>query len=401
MTQANQALRLHILDDEIDICRYVSSVAEQLGFIANYDVSPARFIEHYPADIDVLVLDLYMPDIDGIELLRFLVDNTHTPPRYLILISGGDEVVLKSAQRLAEELGLNILSVLSKPVRKHVLEAELNKALQLGESTVPLRNSNSTPTLAELKTAIAEGHIDVAFQPQVLCCNQKVVAVEALARWDNPRVGAVEPLTFVTMAEQEGLIAELDHLMMRKAISWLSLFQRYDENLRLSLNMSAHTVSDLSLPELVLGQLEKYAVTPESLSIEVTETALMRDLIKSLDNLTRLRMKGIQLSIDDFGTGYSSMLQLVRIPFSELKIDGSFVEGGVHDRECKAVVNASVMLAKELGMSVVAEKVSNADVLSLAKDLGCDLAQGYFTGRPIPPEDVIQLLKKQLRDHAE
>lgn len=390
MEQSNRKLVLHVLDDEPDICRYISTVADGLGFATYTTESPASFIENYSAGIDVLVLDLYMPDIDGIELLRYVSERE--PPQHLILISGGDYIVLRSAQKLAQELGLSVVGTLHKPFRRYELEQILQRIQACGVDSFPLQAPVRPPSAAELKAAIDNDAIQVVFQPQVRSSDQALIGFEALARWDHEQLGPVPPLLFVAVAEQAGLIAALDRLVMEKAISWLALFQDFDPALRLSVNMSAHTLSDLALPEWVVQVLAKRGVAPEYLTIEVTETALMTDLVKSLDILTRLRMKGVTLSIDDFGTGYSSMAQLVRIPFTELKIDGSFIESGIHNKECRAVVKASSMLAKELGMRVVAERVSSAAALTLVQELQCDLAQGFYTGKPMGSEQIVQLL---------
>lgn len=390
MIQANHSLVLHVLDDEPDICRHICVIADAMGFNTHSTESPAAFLESHSVDVDVLVLDLYMPGMDGIELLRYLAEGA--APRHLILISGGDSIVLRSAQKLAQELELNVVGTLHKPFRRRALEQVLRKVLEADAIFTKPKPAGRPPTFAELREAIITDAIDVVFQPQVRSADQKLVGFEALARWQHPQLGNVSPLQFIAIAEQGELIAELDRLVMKKAIGWLALFKDFDPDLRLSVNMSARTLSDLALPEWVVQELDQRGIAAESLAIEVTETALMTDLVKSLDILTRLRMKGVTLSIDDFGTGYSSMAQLVRIPFTELKIDGSFIEGGIHNKECRAVVKASTMLARELGMQVVAERVSSAQVLELVQELECDLAQGFFTGRPVGPEQIVQLL---------
>ena len=390
MTESSYKLRLKVLDDEPEICRYVCAVAESLDFDSHTPESPVSFMEDYSADTDVIMLDLYMPGVDGVELLRFMANNA--PPKSIILMSGGDEVVLKSAQKLAEELGLNVIDVLRKPIRKRALESALLRVPKINTNHTLAPASQASPTLGELSSALSNDEIEVVFQPQIQCSGHKLVGLEALARWSHPRLGNVPPLEFIAMAEKAGLVAQLDRQVMRKAICQMAQFNESNESLRLSVNMSAHTFNDLELPEIVVGMLDDCGLKPESLSIEVTETAVMRDLVKSLDIFTRLRMKGVSLSIDDFGTGYSSMSQLVRIPFSELKIDGSFVESAYRDRECRAVVRASALLAKELGMTVVAEGVSSRAALTLVAELGCDLAQGYFTGRPLPPKSILELL---------
>ena len=385
------SLKLEILDDEHDFCEYVCAVADGMGFDTSATNSPERFVDEYHlANKEIVLLDLYMPGIDGVELLRFMADAR--PPTALVLMSGGDELVLKSAQKLADELGLNVVEIIHKPIRKKQLEQLLEKIPEQINSNLEVKNSQITPSLVALENALKREEINVVFQPQIDCQTGKICSVEALARWTHNKLGQIPPLAFIPMAEAYGLIPDLDIMVMRRSIQQLAKFQQLDPDLRLSINMSAHTFSDLSLPEIITEELEQYRISPESLAIEVTETAIMQDLRRSLDILTRLRMKGVYLSIDDFGTGYSSMSQLVRIPFSELKIDRSFVDSIDTDRECRAVVKASILLARELGMKTVAEGVSSQSVLDIIKDLNCDQAQGFFTGKPQSAEDIMLLL---------
>ena len=159
-----------------------------------------------------------------------------------------------------------------------------------------------------------------------------------------------------------------------------------------SINISAHNITSLEFPEQVSELLAAENLTPSSLTLEVTESALMGELVTSLDILTRLRLKGVGLSIDDFGTGYSSLSQLHRAPFSELKIDRSFVISMLADEEAKAIVKTCIMLGHELKMLVVAEGVESRAHLELLREMGCDIAQGYFCQRPMPAAAMIEFL---------
>ena len=387
-------LKLEILDDEHEFCEFVCAVADGMGFETRSTINPEEFVDEYHLGRkEVVLLDLYMPNIDGVELLRFMADTR--PPAAIVLMSGGDEQVLKSAQKLAGELGLNVVETIRKPIRKKQLEQVLVKIPEYINSSLEVENSRITPSLVALENALSREEINVVFQPQINCLTGKICAVEALARWTHSKLGQIPPLAFIPMAESYGLIAELDVLVMRQSIRHLSRFHELDPDLRLSINMSAHTFSDLSLPEIITDELGKFHLKPDCLAIEVTETAVMQDLRRSLDILTRLRMKGVYLSIDDFGTGYSSMSQLVRILFSELKIDRSFIKNIDTDKECLAVVRASILLARELGMKTVAEGVSSQTILDMLKELNCDKVQGFFTGKPQSVEKIIELLSGQ------
>jgi len=159
--------------------------------------------------------------------------------------------------------------------------------------------------------------------------------------------------------------------------------------------MDACNFKDLGLPEWIEQQIKKYNLHPEQVIFEITETALMQELIKSLDILTRLRMKEVALSIDDFGTGYSSLSQLYRIPFSEMKIDQSFVTHAPTDAEALAIIKMSILLGHELGMTVVAEGIETQQTWDLLADIGCDIAQGYFIAKPMSGNDFSAWAHKQ------
>lgn len=165
-------------------------------------------------------------------------------------------------------------------------------------------------------------------------------------------------------------------------------WRREDFDINVSINLSASTITDLGLPERLEALSEKEGFELSQLTFEVTETTLMSELGKSLDILTRLRLKNLELSIDDFGTGYSSMVQLHRVPFSELKIDKSFVLDMLENDESKAIVRTMTTLGNELDMRVCAEGVEDRETLETLADLGCDIAQGYFIGRPMPGSNL-------------
>jgi EAL domain-containing protein (putative c-di-GMP-specific phosphodiesterase class I) len=229
----------------------------------------------------------------------------------------------------------------------------------------------------------------VAYQPKVRIADGELAGVEALARWRRKSKGMVPPSYFVPLAERSGLIQELTDFVMHEALRQSRAWRGAGLPIDLSINMSPLTLTDLDIPEKLERLMWEMELEPRHLVIEVTETALMGDLVRSLDTLTRLRMKGFGLAIDDFGTGYSSMQHLVRAPFSELKIDRAFVSYIDRDDECKAVVNVSIALAHELGMTVVAEGVETERIYDMLRDMRCDEAQGFWLSRPFAGHKAI------------
>jgi EAL domain-containing protein (putative c-di-GMP-specific phosphodiesterase class I) len=261
------------------------------------------------------------------------------------------------------------------------------------------------PTVAELSEAIAAGRIDLAYQPQIECSTGRLAGIEALARWHHPTLGHLPPIRFIPLAEQHGLMDELTFAVVRKALQWfLGDFAASAVRLpalpSLSVNISPSALRDLQFVEQLSDYCRGSGIEPARLIFELTETSAMEDPVASLDILTRLRMKGFQLSIDDFGTGFSSMLQLVRLPFSEIKIDKSFVMTATASCESQAVVRSVIELGHSLELRVVAEGVEDNATLRLLHDLGCDVAQGFFVGRPVPGNELLAWLARDATARA-
>lgn len=375
--------RLVVIDDEPDMGQYVVDVAEMNGYLATAYTSVREFFQpHVPADYDVVVLDLKMPEIDGIELLRMFAHHRITQP--LILISGVDETILHSARELTAELQLNLLDSLQKPFLPQELAALLKRVTR---NSAPSQRP-SRPRLFqvdELRDAIADGRIIPYLQPQIRVSDRQVIGFEALARWDHPEHGIVLPGDFIPLAERNGLIERLTWQMVDQIAETWRVAKRHQN---VSINMPAQLYNDLELPERLFGMLERCGMAAGRLTLEVTETALIGELTRSLDTLTRLRMMGFHLSIDDYGTGYSSLVQLYRAPFSELKIDRSFVMKMQNDAEAMAIVEATLLLGHKLNMTVVAEGVEGENELQRLAELECDIAQGFHIARPMPLEAV-------------
>jgi EAL domain-containing protein (putative c-di-GMP-specific phosphodiesterase class I) len=214
-----------------------------------------------------------------------------------------------------------------------------------------------------------------------------VVGVEALLRWSHATLGQVRPDEFIGLAEESGLIRPLTRWVLREAFGQCRTWRSRGLEIGVSLNLSVRNLEDPELPAQVESLLETWGVSPAWVTLEVTESAIMAEERRAERALARLHEYGVAISIDDFGTGYSSLAYLRRLPVSELKIDRSFVIGLSSDQGDLTIVRTVVDLGHHLGLRVTAEGVEDAKTWDLLADAGCDLAQGYYMGRPMKAAD--------------
>lgn len=386
--------RLLIIDDEIEIGKYIRLVANQNGYDALEIDDPAKLEEVYSRDLAVIIVDMFMPHRDGVEILRFLAKDHYRGQ--IVVISGHDRSVLNSAMELANAHGLNILGALSKPILYTDIQNLLFKGLQnITPDDPTFVGEVVLPTLEDFRLGLERGEFQPHFQPQTDIATGKLMGVEALIRWKHPVLGMQPPSIIIPMAETGGFMEQLTMLVLTEALEWTTKWKKAGMKIRTSVNMSASGILDLNLPELVDAELQARGLEPGQLVLEVTEQTLMSELSTSLDILTRLRIKEIELSIDDFGTGHSSLAQLYRVPFSEIKIDRSFVSKAEDDNEAQSIVEMTIALAHKLKMVTVAEGIETQKTMDLMKKLGCDIAQGYFIARPMPGEEILDWEKKR------
>jgi len=382
---------IYIIDDEQQTADMLGEFVQLMGYQSNIYTRASQFFEDEKSSVDdgILILDLNMPEMDGIEVMRQLAETGHTLP--LILVSGYDSGVLHSAEQLAKAHSLDIIATLSKPLQFKALQNVVQAYAQneRGKTTQSSLNELQL-TAGELEEAIINKQLLLHYQPQIDIKSGSLSGVEALVRWQHPKYGLIYPNLFVPLAEKSGLISDLTAQVIRLAVEQTLSWKAENLMLQVSVNISADNITSLSLPEQLSNMLNNHKLDPSMLTLEVTESALMGELVTSLDILTRLRMKGIELSIDDFGTGYSSLSQLYRVPFTELKIDQSFVMHMNDDEDARGIVKTCIMLGHELKMHVVAEGVEDKETLQILKEMGCDIAQGYYIARPMPAEDLVE-----------
>jgi len=388
---------IYLLDDDPEMLILLSDMAEDIEIkticferATEFFIQVTKFSQH-----SIMVLDLNMPEMDGIEVMRRLAGMPNPPA--LILISGHDVGVLHSAEKLGSEHKLNIITSLDKPIHLSRFQKSLTDYCKnigkISSISTPLGSPNSVQE-EELLYALNNEQMVLYFQPQFDIKTQKITGCEALVRWLHPQKGIIFPDEFIPLIEKNGWMALLTSLVIREAIKQVQNWNNKNFPTPISVNISADDITSLSLPEQLSELLEENKFDPTMLTLEVTESALMGELVTSLDILTRLRLKGIELSIDDFGTGYSSLSQLHKIPFSELKIDRSFVMSMLQDKEARAIVKTCILLGHELNMKIVAEGVESEKHLEILSDMGCDIAQGYYFCRPLSAEDMTDYLHK-------
>lgn len=246
--------------------------------------------------------------------------------------------------------------------------------------------------MSELGRAIRENQLCLYFQPKVILDERRCYGFEALIRWIHPELGFVPPDDFIPIAEFTSLIHPLTAWVLEKSIAQCRQWQLQGLSLSVAVNLSARNLMDENIPKLVERLLVKYQLPPSRLELEITESSIMSDPNRALRILQQLHELGVHLSIDDFGTGYSSLAYLKRLPVQTLKIDNSFVRNMLEDLQDELIVNSTIHLAHNLGLTVVAEGVENEELLQRLSAMGCDEAQGYFIGRPMALNNADQWL---------
>lgn len=382
----NSHINILILDDESFMHKLLAHMLAGLGYhsvrACENGADAVKMLDAGSNVPNLILLDLNMPGMDGIEFIRKLVECRYTGS--LILVSGEDERILQMAEKLVQSHRITILGHLKKPVTLPGLAATVGK----WQPAKTLHAIGKTYLAEELKAAIENDLLLNYYQPKVSLLTGELVGVETLVRWQHPKDGRVLPDSFIGLAEDNGLIDQLTQGVVIRAMEQARRWQQEGLKLCVAINLSMDNLMSSSFVDFFAETAGAAGVMPQTLMLEVTESRLMTDHRIPLEVLARLRIKRFGLSIDDFGTGHSSLTQLHDIPFNELKIDRSFVHGAWQDETLLAMYNASLGLGQQLGMVVVAEGVEDRADWEFLRRTGCDLAQGYFIGYPMPADEL-------------
>lgn len=245
---------------------------------------------------------------------------------------------------------------------------------------------------SELRAAMEQNSLQLYFQPKIDMANGNICSAEALLRWNHPERGFIPPDEFIPIAEQSGLIEPLTRWVLNKALEQCTQWHSSGFPLTVAVNLSARSLHNSNITEDVAQALANWKVPARYLFLELTESAVMADPLHAMEILTLLSNKGVLLSVDDFGTGYSSLAYLKKLPVDEIKIDKSFVMDMIVDSNDSAIVRSIIDLAHNMSLKVVAEGVESQEIMQHLSTLGCDIAQGYFFSRPLPPEEFMRQL---------
>ncbi len=376
--------RVLVVEDHPFQRQVLVSMLRDIGVVdvveAENGMAALRAFDRTAPAIDLMFCDLDMPEMDGVELLRCIGERAWHPK--VVISSGKDRSIVESVERMAAAYGLTVLGSLEKPPDKETVQHYLSDEAQGGYEP---GSRVGTVSGDDLDTAIGERQLAPAFQPMVSPRLGTLEGCEALMRWHHPDHGMIPPDVFIPVAVNTGRIDRLTDFILADAVAMCRQWRRDVGDLKVWVNIAQGTLTDVSFPDRVTALLESHRLEPSALVLEVTERQVVDDMAQALDCLSRLRLKGFGVAIDNFGTGYASLQQLRRTPATTLKIDRDFVHGAAADRERRSILEASVQLAGKLGLAVVAEGVETQADWDLVASLPCDLVQGYFVAKPMPP----------------
>jgi len=359
----------------IDIICEAGDGREALAVIDQLLVPPA-----------IVVVDLDMPGMDGIELIQQLAAKNYRPA--IIIGSGADVILIGAVETIIVELNMPLLGSMKKPLTDVFLRDALGRFQQTMQRKSEAFPDVSDLTPARLQQAIANGEIVPHYQPKISLRNNSLAGVEALARWTCADWGVISPARFIPLAERYELINALTLSILDSVLRDMQGWKQGGIDVAVSINLSARALSDRHFCEQMFESISAAEVDSAAIVFEITESALFSDMVTALAAVSRLRLKGFGVSLDDYGTGFSSVQQLSRIPFTELKIDRTFVSGAPRRDHLRTILHSSIEMGRRLGLRTVAEGVETLAELRLLQQLGCDEVQGFLFARPMPSEDL-------------
>lgn len=342
---------------------------------------------------DLVVTDLMMPGVDGIQFIQSLAAQEQKPA--LVLVSSASERMMASARLMAESLGLTVLTVLQKPISPgdvaDVMELLAQYRLIGPLPSAPI-DSPLYATREDLCNAIANGEIAVWFQPKKSLESGKLEAAEALVRWCHPDLGTLSPGRFLPLIEAHSLESALLRHVLTESIRAQAMWREKGFRVPISINLPPHLLEQGSLPDELLALTLQLGGLPADLCFELMESSTTRHVSDYYAGACRLRMKGFGLAQDDFGQGLSSVHNLVSTPFTEVKIDRALVKGCADNSALHSALATVISLGRRLGLNIVAEGVETDEELATLRNLGCTQVQGFLISPAVPANAFATLL---------
>lgn len=384
-----------IVDDSHVQRGHAVSICGELGINKIHEASNGRealaLLTAISPRPELVIVDLEMPTMDGPEFLVKLQELGFDIP--VIVASSRERALIDTVREMGGVLGLHVLAAVQKPLQADVLR----QAIQNAQGRELRRASHRVDLgidATALSDALERGEVYVHYQPKADIRTGIVRGVEALARWKHPTLGPVPPDQFIPVAERSQLIHRLTIDVMNQAMLQNAAWRARGLHLPVAINLSPTLLerSDLALEISSLQQC--HGLTPDQILIEITESSLVTRVGTALSVLVQLRLRGFGLSIDDYGTGFSSMQQLARIPFTELKIDRSFVRGAPERESLQVILRSAIDMANRLGLVTVAEGVETLQEWRMLQEFGCTLGQGWLIAKPMAGDDLIGWMKQ-------
>jgi len=345
-------------------------------------------LPHLP---DALLIDLEMPVMDGVELIQHLQARRLKVP--FVIASMRESALLTSVLEMARAHGHRVGAALRKPLALEPLRGALLACLE-SPPEPPRRTPAPLADPQALERAIHAGELQVHYQPKVDIRSGLIRGAEVLARWPDPAGGFIAPDRFIPVAEEHGLIHALTLSVLEQACAQAAQWKAKGLALSLAVNLSPQLLDSQALVGELGEVVNRHRLRPEELVLEITEGALISSEGLALGTLARLRMHGYGLAIDDYGTGFSSMQQLSRIPFTELKIDRSFVHGAHADEHLRVLLHSAIEMAARLGLTSVAEGMETLEDWALLRRYGCNMGQGWLIGKAMPAAELPAWLRQ-------
>ncbi len=335
--------------------------------------------------IDISFIDLNMPGMDGMELIRHLAkENNQTS---VVLASALDSSLLFSVGTMSKAYGIDLLGTIEKPATPENL-LELINLYRTPEARNKSRAIAPTFTFADIQQGLKDKEFEPVFQPKVELTTRQVKGVEAFARWRHPQYGFIVPTAFIPILEENGEMDALAWIIIEKSIVACRKWHAQGLLITVSINLSPSSLAKPGLAEKIAEYVAQQGLDEQYIIFEVTESATITNVPYFLENLARLRMKGFGLSVDDYGMGHASMQELLRIPFTELKIDRSFVSGAAQNQSLEMVLSSSLELCRKLHRQSVAVGVETQQDWDFLYKLGCAYAQGYYIAKPMEGDAI-------------
>lgn len=388
--------RILIIDDDptqIAILNaYFSSMNAAEVISACDGLQASEKLEKQTRYFDYIFSDLGMPNVDGFELLKFL--SAHKYKGKVVIISGHEKILLDSAASLGKMYGLSIAGQIKKPLTKFALDRLFEE--QNENSSSQNNSAKNTITAEQIADGIAANQFVPYYQPKIDLLSGKVVGAEALARWLKPDGSVVSPGAFIPVAENTVLIENITVSIIDSVIADYCAGGENWVGKKIAINLPPQMIRNTDLPEFLEYKLADNAIPNSALCIEITESGIIDFDAVTIEVLSRLRIKGFDLAIDDFGTGAANIANLKVFPYSELKIDQSFINNVLTDPISAETVRTSISLARQLGLRIVAEGIETKDDLQYVKSKGIDQAQGYLFSKPLPFAQIDEMFKNPL-----